>query len=321
MDFGAVAIGRNEGDRLKRCLASLSQSNNLVYVDSGSADGSVEWAEANGAHVVRLQKTQPFTAGRARNAGVERLLEIAGNSEFVQLIDGDCQLNAGWPIAALQFLASHPSVAAVSGRLHERHPEQSIYNWLCDKEWEASAGETSACGGISMFRISAFRAAGGFREELIAGEEPELCLRLRAAGWKIWRIDADMAVHDADIRRFGQWWRRSMRAGYTYAQGANLHGSTERYMVWESLRAWLWALLLPVVGVAFSLLFYPWGLVVWLLYPAQILRQMSRNTGRLVDRLNLSMFQLLARFAEACGQIKFWKDRAFGKRAALIEYK
>ena len=36
-----------------------------------------------------------------------------------------------------------------------------------------------------LVRVEAFEAVGGFRPELIAGEEPELCMRLREKGWKI----------------------------------------------------------------------------------------------------------------------------------------
>ena len=143
-------------------------------------------------------------------------------------------------------MTDHPDVAAVAGRLRERHPEQSIYNWLCDREWDRPAGEAASCGGIAMMRVNALRQVEGFRDDLIAGEEPELCFRLRAAGWRIWRLNDDMAWHDAGMTRFGQWWRRALRSGYVAAQGASLHGAgPERYRVWESRRAWFWGILLP----------------------------------------------------------------------------
>jgi GT2 family glycosyltransferase len=104
-----------------------------------------------------------------------------------------------------------------------------------------------------MMRIAALEKAGGFRDDLIAGEEPELCVRLRQAGWKIWRLDSEMGFHDADMLRFGQWWRRNVRSGYAFAQGAHLRVALpERYYVWESRRALLWALGLPIVCLAAS---------------------------------------------------------------------
>jgi len=45
----AVVIGRNEGERLVACLASLGgEIRRAVYVDSGSTDGSVAAARAAG---------------------------------------------------------------------------------------------------------------------------------------------------------------------------------------------------------------------------------------------------------------------------------
>ena len=199
MKFGVVAIGRNEGERLHQCLASLYSSSAaaVVYVDSGSTDGSAQWARDHGAEVIDLGLGAPFTAARARNAGFKRLKEIAPDLACVQFVDGDCQLVESWPEHALTFLGQHPDVGAVCGRRRERYPERSIYNWLCDQEWNGPIGEVRAFGGDVMIRVIAFDSAGGYRDDLIAGEDPELGVRLRAAGWHIWRLDAEMTLHDA----------------------------------------------------------------------------------------------------------------------------
>ena len=320
--YGAVAIGRNEGERLRRCLASLSTATAIVYVDSCSEDGSAAWARANGADVVELDMTKPFTAARARNAGLKQLQEIAPQVPYVQFVDADCTLDARWPATAAAFLNAHSGVAVVSGRRRERHPERSVYNWLCEREWDGAPGETRACGGDAMMRVAALQSVGGFRGEMIAGEEPELCVRLRAKGWKIWRIGADMTLHDADMSRLTQWMSRSTRAGYAFAEGAHLHGDKpERHWVWESRRAWLWGAGIPVACLALSLAWPPWGLAAWLVYPAQILRQTLRNPGTISERATLALFQGLARFPEAWGQIRFAADRLLGRQGRLIEYK
>lgn len=322
MKFGAIAIGRNEGERLKRCLELLSAAATVVYVDSGSTDGSAEWARDHGAEVIELNMDYPFTAARARNAGFRRLREIAPHLPYVQFVDGDCELFKAWPQNAISFMDLHADVAAVCGRRSERYPERSIYNRLCDWEWNGPPGDVRACGGDVMTRASALEAVGGYRNDLIAGEEPELCVRLRAAGWRIWRRDVEMTLHDAAMTRFGQWWRRAVRAGYAFAQGAHLHGAPpERHWVWESRRALLWGVWLPlacmIVGVAFN----PWGWAVWLIYPLQMLRQTMRNRGALHHRTQLAFFQALARFPESLGEIKFMRDRLLDRRPHLIEYK
>jgi len=196
---GIVVIGRNEGERLRRCLVSCSGAAVCVYVDSNSTDGSVELARGLGADVVQLDLSQGFTAARARNEGFRRLTALAPELEFVMFVDGDCELFPDWIAAAVSFLDGRPDVVAACGRRRERFPQASVFNRLCDIEWNTVPGEARAFGGDVVLRAAALRAVGGYRDDLIAGEEPELCVRLRAAGWKIWRLGHDMTWHDATM--------------------------------------------------------------------------------------------------------------------------
>jgi GT2 family glycosyltransferase len=321
-EIGAVVIGRNEGARLKRCLAALSGIRPIVYVDSGSTDGSARWASAHSMQVIELDASLPFTAARARNCGFRRIQELQPSISYIQFVDGDCELCKDWLAAAVSFLKLHPDIGAVCGRLRERCPECSIYNWLCDREWDRPVGETRAVGGIVMMRADALRAVGGYRDDVIAAEEDELCVRLRAAGWRLWRLPVAMALHDAAMTHFSQWWRRSVRCGYAFALGSYLHGAPpERHFVWESRRASTWGLWLPLACLATSVAIWPWGLMAWLIYPLQTLRQTVRNSGPLSHRLTLAFYQLLGRFPEALGRIKFVCDRLIGRPARLIEHK
>ncbi|SHH49097.1 Glycosyltransferase, GT2 family [Bradyrhizobium erythrophlei] len=320
--FGLVAIGRNEGERLKQCLRSAAGAAIIIYVDSGSSDGSVEWTRSAGAHLVELARATPFTAARARNHGFRRMRELAPQISYVQFIDGDCELDREWPGHAIRFLEQHQTYCAAVGRLRERFPDRSIYNRLCDDEWNTPIGDALACGGIVMLRVDAFENVQGFRDELIAGEEPELCVRLRSAGWYIRRLDFEMAKHDANMKRFGQWWRRTVRSGYAFAQGAALHGGPpECHWVWESCRSWLWAICLPLTIIISVILFGAWAWLLLLIYPAQIVKQTLRSDGAMGHRILLGFFQVLARFPEACGQLLYLRDRLAARQAQLIEYK
>lgn len=307
----AVVIGRNEGARLVACLAALQgRVRRLVYVDSGSTDGSVAAATAAGATVVLLDRHQPFTAARARNAG---LAVLADNPpDFVQLIDGDCEMRPGWIDTALATYAAHPAAAVVCGRRRERFPGASVYNALADREWDTPIGLALACGGDALMRYDAVQAVGGFDASLIAGEEPELCRRLRANGGEIWRIDAEMTLHDAAMTRFGQWWRRSVRAGHAFAEGAARHGFDH----WgaETRRALIWGAALPL-AVVLAALVHPAGWLLALAYPAQVLR-LARRGG-----LAWGAFTVLGKFAEAQGALGYYGTRLRGRRARLIEYK
>jgi GT2 family glycosyltransferase len=323
-NVGVVIIGRNEGQRLTTCLRSVYPqcSGLIVYVDSGSTDGSIQQASHEGVAVVELDPKLPFTAARARNEGFRRLYELAPYLSYVQFVDGDCTVEDNWVATAVSFLEANPDAGVVCGRRRERYPLQSVYNGLCDKEWNTPVGKASACGGDAMMRVPAFESVGGYRPDMIAGEEPELCVRLRAKGWSIWRIDFEMTLHDAAMHRFGQWWQRSIRNGYAFALGAHLHGAPpERHWVWESRRALLWGLLLPLGCLAAVALFGFPGLIMGLIYPAQIARQTLRNTGPLRERAILAFFQVLIRFPEAIGQLKFIFNNALGAQGRLIEYK
>lgn len=318
LSLGLVAIGRNEGERLRACLASVVRRvAHVVYVDSGSADGSVALALSMGVHVVNLDMNVPFTAARARNAGWRALLQLAPGLEFIQFVDGDCVVADGWLDKALFFLAQNPAYAVVCGRRREKFPDRSIYNRLCDLEWNTPVGDAKACGGDALVRVSALRQVGGYRDDLIAGEEPELCVRLRQADWRIRRLDAEMTVHDAAMTRFGQWWRRSKRAGYAFAQGVWLHGAApERHWVKETVSALVWGAVLPVLMLLLAYFAHPAWLLLGCAYPLQVLR-----LRRLPGGLQRAVFLVLGKFPEAMGALQFARDRLWRSHSRLIEYK
>ena len=322
--FGVVAIGRNEGDRLKRCLASVqSAPNRVVYVDSGSSDDSIAVARACAAIVVELDLHTPFTAARARNEGFQKLIQMQPTLDYVFFVDGDCEVVPGWLETSKQFLDQHGDVAVVSGLRRERFPEKSIYNLLIDIEWrEYPFGDVKMCGGDALIRISAFQQVKGYRADLICGEEPEMCVRLRQAGWHIWRLNEPMTLHDAAMYRFGQWWKRTVRGGYAFALGASLrHGSPERQSVFESMRVWVWALGFPLTTLILGVSLSWWSLVLLAIYPLQVVRlaRQSKQSGR--ENWWRGAALVLGKFPEMVGQIKFLSDRIRGAQSGLIEYK
>jgi GT2 family glycosyltransferase len=324
--LGVVAIGRNEGDRLRRCLDSVAgRAAWVVYVDSGSSDGSVALAEDRGALVVELDRTVPFTAARARNAGFARLRAAAPDLELVQFVDGDCEVVAGWLERAERELAASADLAVVCGRRRERYPQASIYNRLCDIEWNTPVGLTDACGGDAMMRAAPVEEIGGYDPELIAGEEPDLCLRLRRRGFKILRVDAEMTLHDAAMSRFSQWWKRSLRAGHSYAEGAARHGGgSERHWVREARSNWFWGLAVP--AAALGLVVPTAGLSLallggYLVIGVRIHREMRQRGLAPADARLYAAFCVLGKLPQALGQALYWAKRLSGRRGGIIEYK
>jgi glycosyltransferase involved in cell wall biosynthesis len=315
-----VVIGRNEGSRLTDCLNSVAKASiNVVYVDSGSTDGSPQVAEHLGVSLVRLDPKEPFTAARARNEGFATLKFIYPNTRYVQFIDGDCQLAATWIDAALAFIEGRPDVAIVYGRRRERYPAASIYNTLCDIEWNTPPGESIFCGGDTLMRVEAFEAVGGFKPKLIAGEEPDLCVRLTECGWKIWRIDVEMTVHDVAMTRFGQWWVRAVRSGYGYTEVDLLNQETRPFSQ-NIRRAIIWGGIIPAVILLGCLI--SWKMLFGVaIYPMQAARIAYRSGLPSRDSWLFGLFMTLARFAELQGILSYFWRRWRGRRVQLIEYK
>jgi glycosyltransferase involved in cell wall biosynthesis len=315
---GIVVIGRNEGPRLWRCLTSIDIPDApVVYVDSGSTDGSSTSATELGADLVDLDMAQPFTAARARNAGLQRLMARHPHLDYIQFVDGDCELELGWITLGTHFLDGQPDIAVAFGRRRERFPDASLYNRVCDAEWDTPIGEALACGGDALIRCSALVTVGGYNAALPAGEEPELCHRLRGEGWRIWRLDAPMTIHDAAMHRFRQWWLRTVRSGIGYAQGwhTTRHRPDPLYRR-ETLRALFWTF--GVVGLALAAaLVTNWRMILLapLIWGLQFIRLARRH------RAGNAVLLLVGKAAETVGIATFVRRAIEGRAGGTIFYK
>jgi GT2 family glycosyltransferase len=326
-NIAIVAIGRNEGKRLRSCLRSVAGSaRTVVYVDSGSTDGSPQYAASLNCRVVKLDPSLPFSAARARNEGFACVMEHAPDVPFVQFVDGDCELARGWLERGIAALTQKPDVGVVCGHVRELYPQASIYNRLFDLEWQKEPGEIRSSGGIFMVRTEIFRATGGFRPDVIAAEDDEFCVRVRCLGYKILQEDAPMVLHDVAMTHFGQWWRRTKRTGHAYAQVAALHGrSNERYFVRDCRRIWIWGLGLPMAALCLA----PWtrGLSLPALlcaYALQFVRiyQHARKRGwRVADASIYSLFTTLFKFPALFGLLEYHWRQWHGHAFTIIEYK
>lgn len=321
---GAVIIGRNEGERLVRCIKSLQGVHALVYVDSGSTDNSVYDANELGVNVIKLDLSIAFTAARARNEGYRYLIKLYPEIEYIQFVDGDCEVVPYWVRKAETFLNENPEFAVVCGRRRERFPQKTVYNQLCDIEWNTPTGPAKSCGGDAMIRVQTLIDSNGYRDDLIAGEEPEMCFRFRQAGWKIMRLDAEMTLHDAAMTRFSQWWKRNKRAGHAYAESNDLHGnSVEKFRKAECRSIVLWAALLPLTILLLSV-WQPLLFLGFLLYPLQIAR-LSWCYYPQFNKLRLAILyaasNVVGKWPQFHGMTEYHINKKRGQRSQIIEYK
>ncbi len=328
--LAVVTIGRNEGDRLINCLLSLKKQlpkdAPIIYVDSGSTDGSVETAKEKGTTVIELDLSIPFTAARARNTGLEYIIKNYPDIKYIQFLDGDCELFDGWLEKSVERLIQEEKIAIVCGRRREKYPQKSIYNRLINMEWNTSIGEVKACGGDAMMRIEALKQVNSYNPALVCGEEPEMCIRLRQKDWTIERLDLNMTSHDAAMYHFSQWWKRSTRGGWAIAEGYAMYGnSPENYMKKEHLSGYIWGLIIPIISLALScftkglslFLFFGYVLLMYKIYRSRRLNfDDSKSDARLY-----AFWCALSKFPQVMGQFQYWWKRSTKQQATIIEYK
>jgi glycosyltransferase involved in cell wall biosynthesis len=325
-----VIIGRNEGERLGRCIASVRDIDGvdaeieLIYVDSGSVDGSVRLAAEAGAQVFEIDSPTP-TAALGRNTGWR-----AARGEFILFLDGDTILHPAFLRRALDAIAAEPTIAAVWGHRREIYTDKSIYNRVLDLDWVYAPGITEFCGGDVLMRRAALLLVDGFDAALIAGEEPELCRRLRSHGYSILHIDSPMTGHDLAMVHFNQYWRRALRAGHAYAEVSRRFRNTPDPF-WgpqrrrNFVRGGFWFLSV-ILAMVCSLLFRsPLPIAAWialLIALAARTAWLARWKSRSVVTLFLyGVHSHLHQIPILVGQLQFAYGVRSGASHKLIEYK
>ncbi|UCH18053.1 MAG: glycosyltransferase [Burkholderiales bacterium] len=328
VDVSVVVIGRNEGNRLVRCLASVTAARwgattyELLYVDSRSSDGSIERAAAMGARAYVLDDAAPCAA-KARNLGWRR-----SRGEFVLFLDGDTELDPDFVGHALIALRDR-SLCAAWGHRRESNPGQSLYTRVADLDWVYPTGRTLYFGGDVLVRRAALEGVGGFDPTLNAGEEPELCARLRAAGWQIAHIDVAMTRHDLALTTFRAWWRRAYRSGVAYAEVAD-RMRRRGDALWQheaarDFRHGLMFLVAPVVLMA-SLI---WAPLLAATLVAVALAMLARTAtrcawkapGRTLLHWQYAFFTHVQKIPALFGQLAWRRARRQRSALGLIEYK
>jgi glycosyltransferase involved in cell wall biosynthesis len=324
-----VVIGRNEGVRLRACLESVfassfpGDSREVIYVDSNSTDGSVDMARQLGARVISFA-TGPFTAARGRNAGWR-----SAKGEFVLFLDGDTVLDTSFVEQEIHRFAD-PNLAAVFGQRRESNPGASVYNRVLDLDWNPAPGPSLYFGGDTLVRRACLEAVGGYCEDLIAGEEPELCRRIRQRGWHILHLDRLMTLHDLALHSWRQYWRRALRTGHAYAQISSLSANTDdplwvRESRFNIVRGLFW-IGLPSFAIALSVYTNSWiplgaALLVALTLTLRSAAKSSHKAGERSTLLLYAAHSHVQQIPILLGQLSFWSARVMRRQRNLIEYK
>jgi GT2 family glycosyltransferase len=202
-----VVVTWNGRDVLASCLEHLarqSRQHAVIVVDNGSTDGTAEMVRDRfpDVRLVALPDNRGFGAGVA--AGV-----AAGDGEAIVLVNDDLDVEPGFVeaiVAPLEVdggvgmvagLTTIPGAELVDGFGIELDVTLAAYNRLRRRPPDAQPGILAMpSGGAAAYRRSAFEAAGGFDPALFAyGEDVDLGLRLRAAGWRAAAAPGARGVH------------------------------------------------------------------------------------------------------------------------------
>ena len=327
--LSVVVIGRNEGERLKRCLDSvtvmdpLRGSVELLYVDSASTDGSAERASECGAKVIRINPSRPCAAA-GRNAGWK-----AASATIVLFLDGDTVLAPEFVADSLHHF-DDPRIAVVFGRRSEIKPEASIFNRVLDLDWVYPEGQALFCGGDALIRRSVLEEVNGFDERLIAGEEPEMCWRIRARGYNIMGVDRAMVAHDLAMTRWSQYWRRALRSGFALAEiSTRFRHTSSPLWLRESRRNILQGIIMLALFLLAPTLAIVCHTPIPIVLAIGIVSLLAVRTAyrdrwksrRLVTLLLYGLHSHVQHIPILFGQLMYRQARRTGRVQGLIEYK
>ncbi|WP_414440559.1 glycosyltransferase [Burkholderia sp. 22PA0106] len=265
--IAVVVTGRDRGGALSRCLRSVHGADwhdlpvEVIYATDAPLGRDAALAALKGARVVRaesLSAHHPVTRGAMRNAGWR-----ATEADTVLFLAADTLLDRQFPRKALAQLERH-GYAAVRGQCREALPHQSGYAAVVDLDGLMPAGDALDCAGDALYRREALDEAGGFDPYYIDGEAADLCQRLNAQRWQIAELDLPMARHDDALTRFGDYWRRAVRIGESYAAAdARAEGRAAFPHGHAPQRNLAWSAALGVALLTFSVLLAVLPQIAW----------------------------------------------------------
>ncbi|MDO5090208.1 MAG: glycosyltransferase family 2 protein [Cardiobacteriaceae bacterium] len=273
MKFALVMPTRNAGAGLDAWFAALAQQTlaptQVVIIDSASVDGTAERAREAGCLVHGIAVAD-FNHGGSRNLGISLL---DADVEVAVLMTQDAILHDPQALQTLLAAFADPDVAAAYGRQlpHENaNPlaaHARLFNYpaasaVKGQEDIAQMGIKTAfiSNSFAAYRLSAWRAAGGFPENMILAEDMHLAARLILAGYKI-AYCAEATVRHSHNYSPVQEFRRYFDTGVFHREAGWIHehfggatGEGKRFVLSEWRYLWrhapLWLPLSPVFTLA-----------------------------------------------------------------------
>lgn len=254
----------------------------VVLADSCSTDRTVEIAQQYPIRVVQLAHPRERCCGIGPQLGYQH-----SRGEFVYILDGDMEMNSGFLEQAITFMNLHPDVAGVAGRMVEQNTHSLEYVGRSERaETHMQPGQVDRLDMGALYRRNAIEAVGYFSDRnLHSYEEFDLAVRLRALGWRLWRLPVDAANHYGHDAPPYQLLMRRWRNGYIWGLGELLRAASSgqqlRLVLKDVKELRLYLAILVWWAVLASVAFWPASVALrWIVFACLALAPLILMTWR-----------------------------------------
>ena len=229
LDVSIIVVTYNTADMIVMCLDSLGldadPSREVFVVDNASTDGGAEMVQNRYPWVRQIVNKDNRGFAAANN----QVLPLC-RGRYLYYLNPDAKLTGpGLLEKCIRFMEAHPEVGLAGTRMinpdgtHQesisrRYPGQKFTR----SEMDGLKGDIACVLGASMIaRTDLIRRIGGFDEEfMLYGEDQDLCLRIRRAGYEIGFIDDAVVLHYGGRSERqslpAEVWKKKTRAEYLF---------------------------------------------------------------------------------------------------------
>ncbi|MBU1006723.1 MAG: glycosyltransferase, partial [Candidatus Omnitrophica bacterium] len=211
-DVSVIVVNYNGKKYLKECFSHLSDVDypkkkgfEVLMVDNGSRDGSVDFVRKNFKNV-RILKNDQNNYCSANNLGIKE-----SKGRFVALLNNDTSVHPEWLKGLTEVMLSNDDVGIVGSKIlfkkgeiqsagHSKLPD---FYWADrgfkekDKgQYDESSEVDSVSGCSALYRRKMLKEIGFLDEDFVMYmEDVDICERSRKAGWKVFYSSKSSLYH------------------------------------------------------------------------------------------------------------------------------
>ena len=261
-----IVVNWNGRAYLEKCLASLSaqqyQPHEIVMVDNGSIDGSIDFVEAHFPEVRLIRQSHNIGFAAANNLAMRE-----SSGAYVAVLNNDAYAAPDWLSRMVDVAESDPRIGMIACKLLFANPANVInsaglvMDWA-GFTWDWRGGELDdptetqieecfgASGAAALYRRAMLDDIGLYDEDFFAyAEDADLNWRAQKAGWRCVYVPTARVYHVA-----------SATSGEGSRFKTYLLGRNKIWLLAKNLPAGRYLLYVPLM-IGYDLLADGWGLL------------------------------------------------------------